>query len=65
LNGSQFIFSWNTVAGQQFQVEFKGNLSDSTWIPLGGVLTGTGGTMSFTNAFDESPQGFLRLRVLP
>ncbi len=61
-----FQFSWSSVAGQKFQVEFKDNLNDPQWLPISGILTGTGGTMSFTNVLeDESIQRFFRLKVLP
>ncbi len=65
LNGNQFTFSWNTVAGQQFQVEIKDDLSDANWTPIGGILTGTGDPQVFTNVLDESTRRFFRLRVLP
>ncbi len=65
LTGNEFTFKWNTFAGQRFQVEFKDALGDVDWLPIGGVLTGTGGALTFTNALDESSRRFFRLRVLP
>ena len=65
ISGNEFIFSWSTFAGQQFQVEFKDDLNQAGWISLGNTLTGTGGILMFTNVLDESPQQFFRLRVLP
>jgi hypothetical protein len=65
MNGNEFIFSWSAFAGQQFQVEFKDDLNQTGWIPLGNTLTGNGGALLFTNVLDESPQRFFRLRVLP
>ncbi len=65
MNGNEFIFSWSAFAGQQFQVEFKDDLNQAGWIPLGNTMTGNGGMLLFTNALDESTQRFFRLRVLP
>jgi hypothetical protein len=65
VNGNEFIFDWSTFAGQQFQVEFKDDLNQAGWVPLGDPLTGAGGVLRFTNVLDESTQGYFRLRVLP
>jgi hypothetical protein len=51
--------------GQKYQVEFKDDLNQANWIPLGNTLTGNGGVLLFTNVLDESPQRFFRLRMLP
>jgi hypothetical protein len=64
-SGNQFTFSWATYPGQRFQVEFKDDLNEPAWFPIGGEIIGTGGTLSFTNVLDEEPQRFFRLRVLP
>jgi hypothetical protein len=65
IDGNEFIFNWSAFAGQQFQVEFKDDLSQADWVPLGNPLTGTGGLLLFTNVLDESTQRFFHLRVLP
>ena len=65
VNGNEFIFNWSAFAGQQFQVEFKDDLNQADWVPLGDPLTGAGGVLWFTNVLDEATQGFFRLRVLP
>jgi hypothetical protein len=64
-SGNQFTFSWATYPGQRFQVEFKDDLNEPAWFPIGGEFIATGGTISFTNVLDEEPQRFFRLRVLP
>jgi hypothetical protein len=64
VQGNQFSFSWPTVPGQHFQVEYKDDLSDANWTPSGGVLTGTGAPLTFTSERELSHQ-FYRLRVLP
>ena len=59
------VFSWPTLVGQKYQVEFKDDLNQSNWIPVGNTLTGNGGVLQFTNVPDESPQRFFHLRVQP
>jgi hypothetical protein len=59
------VFNWPTLVGQKYQVEFKDDLNQTNWIPLGNTLTGNGGALRFTNQPDESTQRFFHLRVLP
>jgi hypothetical protein len=61
--GNQFFFSWPTVPGQRLQVEYKDDLADAVWTPIGNPLTGNGAPLYFTNDFDVPHQFFL-LRVL-
>ena len=65
IDGNEFICNWSAFAGQQFQVEFKDDLSQAARIPVGSTLTGSGGVLQFTNGLDDSSQRFFRLRVLP
>jgi hypothetical protein len=62
---NNLILSWIGVAGQSYQVEYKDDLSVSTWIPLGGSISGTGSPISLTNNLSQSSQRFYRLQVLP
>ena len=62
---TNLVFNWPTLVGQKYQVEFKDDLNQANWIPLGNTLTGNGGVLLFTNVLDESPQRFFRLRMLP
>jgi hypothetical protein len=64
LNGGQFTFSWPTIAGQVFQVEYKDDLNAADWIPVGNPMVGAGGALIFTNQFSV-PEGFYRLRIAP
>jgi hypothetical protein len=63
--GGQLSFSWPTVPGQQFQMEYKDALTDAQWTPYGAVLTGTGAPLVFTYPLDDIPQRYFRVRVLP
>jgi hypothetical protein len=64
LNGGDLTFTWMSAPGQLYQVEYKNDLTDPQWIPIGAVLTGTGGALNFTNNVTDSPRRFFRLRVL-
>jgi hypothetical protein len=63
--GSQFTFTWPTLAGQTYQVQYKTNLTAAPWLPLGAAIPGTGGPITFTNGLAFSTQCFYRLMILP
>jgi hypothetical protein len=65
INATQFVFGWNSFTGQKFQVQIKTNLNDAAWSPIGSVLNGNGGTLSYTNSANNSRQRFFRIQVLP
>ncbi len=62
--GTNIFLNWPAVAGQSYQLEFKNNLTDPVWTPVGGSVTGTGGTLIITNNFGGSPQRFFRLQLM-
>jgi hypothetical protein len=63
LNGSQFVFSWPTVTGQSYQLQYRDNLATGTWTSLGGLMPGTGNPVMVTNILSASPQRFFRVVV--
>jgi glucuronoarabinoxylan endo-1,4-beta-xylanase len=58
-----FGLSFPTLPGQLYQVEYKTNLTDAVWIPIGNPIPGTGGSVSVTNNAGEL-QGFYLLQIL-
>jgi PKD repeat protein len=60
--GEDFIFSFETIAGKNYKVEFKDSLDDATWQTLQ-ALPGDGNTITITNSLSVAPQRFFRLRV--
>ncbi len=65
LSDGIFRFTWQTFAGQRFQVEYTHDLSSHQWFAIGPVLDGTGAPLTFTFTLDyETPQRFFRVRVL-
>ena len=70
ISGTNFFLNWSGGAGQTYQLEYKNNLTDPAWTPLGSPVTGTGGVltpannMTLTNNFGASTRRFFRLRLV-
>jgi hypothetical protein len=64
-SGANVILTWPGLAGQMYQVQFKTNLTDASWIPLNPPAQGTGVGLSLTNSLGGAPQRFFRLAILP
>ena len=64
IGGTNLIFNWTGIPGQIYQVEYKTNLTDPVWIPVGSPITGNGGTLTTTNNFGASSQSFFHLRLV-
>ena len=62
INSNGFLFSYSTISGQSYVVEYKDQLTNGNWIPLQ-TNTGDGGAKTVTNALSASPQRFFRLRL--
>ena len=63
IGGTNLIFNWTGIPGQVYQVEYRTNLTDPVWIPVGSPITGNGGTLTTTNSFGASSQSFFHLRL--
>ena len=62
-NGSAVNFTFNSLPGQSYQLEYKNNLGDVQWALLGSPVAGTGNAL---NLIDNTPlpsQRFYRLVV--
>jgi hypothetical protein len=64
-DGTQFIFSYPTVLGQSYQLQYSTNLSSGVWLPMGSAVAGTGAPVSVTNGIGSSMQMFFRLSITP
>jgi hypothetical protein len=64
ISGTNLFLNWSGAAGQTYQLEYKNNLTDPAWTPLGSPVTGTGETLTITNNFGASLQRFFRLRLV-
>ena len=63
-SGGAVSLMWSAAAGQKFQVQYKNNLLDSGWLNLGGPLTATTGTVTFSDS-PTNAQRFYRLLLVP
>jgi alpha-L-rhamnosidase len=61
----QVKITFNTLPTQNYQVQFKVNLTDANWTTLGGIMSGTGSPFSVSDNISGSPQRFYRLLALP
>jgi hypothetical protein len=64
VSGTNLFLNWPGVAGQTYQLEYKINLNDRAWTPVGSPVTGTGGMLTLTNSSGGSPQRFFHLRLV-
>jgi len=61
----ELIVSWPTVSGPSYQVEYKTNLNDALWMPVGSPVIGSGGAITSTNSVNAYSQCYLRLKITP
>jgi len=64
-NGSTIAFTWSAVAGRAYQVQFKTNLTQSTWTDLGSAILGTNTTATASDSIGTNRQRFYRVVLLP
>jgi hypothetical protein len=63
--GANVVLTWPGLAGQMYQVQYKTNLTDASWLPLNGPAQGAGASLSLTNSLGAAPRRFYRLAILP
>jgi hypothetical protein len=61
----QFQLTFNTLLGQNYQIQYKTNLTDATWISLGGPFAGTGNPRTTSDDISGSQQRFYQVLALP
>jgi hypothetical protein len=64
-SGGSVNLTWTAMAGPSYQLQYATNLTQAVWINLGGVISGTNGTVNATDAAPTDPQRFYRLQLLP
>ncbi|HET7624765.1 MAG TPA: immunoglobulin domain-containing protein [Verrucomicrobiae bacterium] len=57
-SGPSVVLTWQSVAGHNYQVQFKNNLADSNWTDLGSPVMATGNSTSFTNEISGANRFF-------
>ena len=62
---SSVSFSWSAMSNLVYQVQYKTNLNQTSWINLGNPITATNDTAGVTDTAATDSQRFYRLIVLP
>ncbi len=62
-SGDQYTLTWPTIAGQNYQMEYKDSLDDPVWTPLGTSVTGTGNLMNIHDDNNNAPHRFYRVMI--
>ncbi len=63
VNGNQFIFSYPTVSGLSYQLEYNTNLTSGAWLAAGSPVVGSGGTIWASNSIGSLIPMFFRLSI--
>jgi hypothetical protein len=58
-------FSWDSLAGVAYQLQFSTNLLITNWVNLGAAINATNSTATTTNNIGPDLQRFYRVRRLP
>jgi len=53
--------TWSALPGQNYQIQYKTNLSQSTWSNLGGVITATNSTATASDSIGPDRQRFYQV----
>lgn len=61
LSGGTILFTWKALAGLSYQVQYKTNLLQPTWLNLGNPVTATNSTASASDACGPDRQRFYRV----
>ena len=65
VSGTNLLLSCPTVAGLGYQEQYRTNLTIGPWLPVGIIIRGNGGSITFTNDLTLSAQSFYRVMILP
>jgi hypothetical protein len=61
-SGDSIVFTWPTVAGHNYQVQFKDMVAGGFWSNIGNTITAGTGTASFTNTTADTAGKFFRVQ---
>jgi hypothetical protein len=59
-NGNTFSFTFGTVPGQIYQIQYTTNLVPANWINLGGPVQSTNSALTISDSINRNPQLFYR-----
>jgi subtilase family serine protease len=64
-SGNSLQFSWNSLSGIIYQLQYSTNLSKNNWSNLGSSITATSGSTGTSTPIGPDPQRFFRVQVVP
>ena len=62
-SGTNLVFSFPSVTNFNYQLQYKTNLTDKNWIPVGSVIGGNNNNQTISNAVINVPSRFYRVQV--
>lgn len=65
MNGMEISFSWLSVGGLRYQVYYKDDLQNAAWLPMDFAISGTGGSVGFTNNTAGAARRFYCIGLQP
>jgi hypothetical protein len=63
-NNGAVSLSWETIPGKTYRLEYKDELDDPAWHPLGDPYVAGASTLTVSDQLDARPQRFYRLMIL-
>ena len=63
--GGTLTMTWNAMAGQTYQVQYKTDMNQSNWNNLGSPLTATNVSATASDTIGPDPKRFYRVMLLP
>jgi hypothetical protein len=64
LTGNSFIFSWDAITNQSYEVQSTASLNPANWINSGGPIAPTNSVMTVSVAIGTNSQGFYRVVLM-
>jgi hypothetical protein len=62
VTSNSLVLSWATAQGKHYQLQYKTNLNQTTWINIGSTITASNTVLSATNAINSDKQRFYRVQ---
>ncbi len=63
--GRTLNFTWSAVAGRKYQLQFKTNLTQTTWSNLNSSIAASNSTVTVSDGINTNAQRFYRVILLP
>jgi hypothetical protein len=64
-SGGTFSFSWSSIAGRTYQVQYKTNFTQASWLNLGGSVVASSSTTVTSDSMAPNPRRYYRVALLP